>query len=45
MYADNDNLAMLDVAQNADGRLEAFGVNSAGRIWHTMQTAPDNGWV
>ena len=36
---------MLDVARNADGRLEVFGVNAQGHIWHTWQTAPNNGWV
>ena len=33
---------MLDVARNADGRLEVFGVNAQGHIWHTWQTAPNN---
>jgi hypothetical protein len=36
---------MLRVASNADGRLEVFGVNTGGQIWHTWQTAPNNGWV
>jgi hypothetical protein len=22
-----------------------FGINSAGNIWHTWQTAPNNGWA
>ena len=29
LYSDSDNLRMLDVGRNADGRLEVFGVNSA----------------
>jgi hypothetical protein len=45
LYSDNDNLAMLDVARNADGRLEVFGVNAQGHIWHTWQVQPNNGWV
>jgi peptide methionine sulfoxide reductase MsrB len=45
LYSDNDNLAMLDVANNADGRLEVFGVNAEGHIWHTWQDAPNNGWA
>ena len=45
LYSDNDNLAMLDVARNADGRLEVFGVNAQGHIWHTWQTQPNGGWV
>jgi hypothetical protein len=32
---------MLDVARNADGRLEVFGVNVQGDIWHTWQTKPN----
>jgi hypothetical protein len=36
---------MLRVIQNADGRLEVFGVSFDERIWHTWQTAPNNGWV
>ena len=36
---------MLDVGSNPDGRLEVFGINQAGRIWHTWQTTPGGGWV
>jgi len=36
---------MLDVAANADGRLEVFGVASSGTIWHTWQTQPGGTWV
>jgi hypothetical protein len=34
----------LRAARNADGRLEIFGINAAGNIFHTWQTAPNNGW-
>ena len=45
LYSNTDSLVMLDVASNADGRLEVFGVNAQGHIWHTWQTAPNNGWA
>ena len=45
LYTDNDHLKMLRVATNADGRLEVFGVNRLGGIWHTWQTTPGGGWV
>jgi hypothetical protein len=45
LYTENDNLKMLRVVPNADGRLEVFGVNAQGHIWHTWQTAPSNGWI
>jgi hypothetical protein len=31
-------------AQNADGRLEVFGVGTDNVLWHMWQTAPNNGW-
>ena len=40
LYTDADTLAMLDMASNADGRLEVFGVNTFGQIYHTWQTQP-----
>src|SRR5579864_4555473 len=43
----NDVLSHVEAASNADGRLEAFvryGAMSAGVLWHTAQTAPNNGW-
>jgi hypothetical protein len=30
--------------RNADGRLEGFGTAADDTIWHTFQTAPNNGW-
>jgi hypothetical protein len=45
LYTGNDRLVMLDVAKNADGRLEVFGVGPDERIWHTWQTAPNSGWA
>jgi hypothetical protein len=45
LYTNADSLLTLDVARNADGRLEVFGINQAGRIWHTWQTKPNNGWA
>jgi hypothetical protein len=45
LYTDKDQLAMLDVARNADGRLEVFGVNGQGHIWHTAQTQPGGPWA
>jgi hypothetical protein len=32
LYSDEDELRMLNVASNADGRLEVFGVNATDRI-------------
>jgi hypothetical protein len=32
------------LGRNADGRLELFVVASDGAIWHSWQTAPNNGW-
>jgi len=43
----SNQLADLDVCsvrQNADGRLEAFGVGTDNGLWHIWQTAPGNGW-
>jgi len=31
-------------AQNADGRLEIFGVAPDGNIWHIWQVLPNGGW-
>jgi hypothetical protein len=45
LYTPTDNLAMLDVINNADGRFEVFGINREGNIYHTWQTSPSNGWV
>ena len=45
LYTNNDALTSLRVMPNADGRLEVFGINAQGHIWHTWQTAPNNGWV
>src|SRR5579863_7669733 len=44
LYTPNDNLRSLRTARNADGRLEVFGINAGGNIYHTWQTAPSNGW-
>jgi hypothetical protein len=32
------------VAAGADGLLEVFIVSQGGTVWHTWQTAPNNGW-
>ena len=32
------------VCQNADGRLEVFGIGTDGYLGHMWQTAPNNGW-
>src|SRR5215469_452694 len=45
LYSPGDNLRSLRAARNADGRLEIFGINAGGQIFHTWQTAPSNGWV
>ena len=45
LYTSGDNLKMLGVGRNADGRLEVFGVNSAGLIFHTWQTTPGGDWI
>jgi len=33
------------MTQNADGRLEVFVVGNDGALWHSWQTAPNNGWA
>ena len=43
----NDVLSHLEVAADADGRLEAFlryGAMSAGAMWHAWQSAPNGSW-
>jgi hypothetical protein len=47
LYSDNDYLFMLDVAPNADGRLEVVGTNGqgGGTVWYTWQTQPGAAWV
>ena len=40
----NDRARRLVVAQNQDGRLEVFGTAADDSIWHTWQTAANNGW-
>ncbi|GAA4591079.1 hypothetical protein BJY16_000152 [Actinoplanes octamycinicus] len=45
LYSENDQLGSLDVAANADGRLEVFGIGADERIWHTWQTRPGGGWT
>jgi hypothetical protein len=45
LYKDTDNLATLDVANSADGRIEVFGVNTQGHVLHTWQTTPTGGWL
>jgi hypothetical protein len=42
-------LNLYDVARNADGRLEAFGMRSDGELMHIKQKSPsspdlDNSW-
>jgi len=32
------------VANNADGRMEAFARGTDDALWHIWQTAPNNGW-
>jgi hypothetical protein len=32
------------VGRNADGRLEVFAFGDDHAVWHTWQTAPNNGW-
>jgi surface antigen len=34
----------IAAARNVDGRLEIFGTNSAGNIYHKWQTSPGGGW-
>jgi hypothetical protein len=45
LYSPNDRLRSVEVGQNADGRLEAFGIATDGRVLQTWQTAPNNGWI
>ena len=33
------------VGRNADSRLEVFALREGGALWHTWQTAPNNGWA
>jgi hypothetical protein len=35
---------ILNVNQNADGRLEIFARGADQALWHKWQTAPNNGW-
>jgi hypothetical protein len=35
---------MLDVGQNADGRLEVFVRGSNGALYHKWQISPNDGW-
>ena len=44
LYSPNDRLRSVEVGQNADGRLEVFGIAPDNRVWQTWQTAPNNGW-
>lgn len=44
LYTDDDQLTGLDVSRNSDGRLEVFGVDRLGHIWHTWQAAPGADW-
>src|SRR5216683_2118342 len=39
------SLTLPAVERNADGRLELFAAGTDGAIWHTWQTAPNNGWI
>lgn len=40
-----DRLTSIAAAQNADGRIEAFGTGPDNTIWHAWQTAPStNQW-
>jgi hypothetical protein len=43
-HSAGDRLRNLAVGQNADGRLEVFGTASDDSIWHTWQTAANDGW-
>jgi hypothetical protein len=45
LYSITDSLKSLRAAANADGRLEVFGVNPLGSIYHTWQTQPGGSWV
>ena len=44
LYNSTDRMRRVEVAQNADGRLEAFGVAPDDTIWRTWQTVPGS-WV
>ena len=35
---------IVDVKQNADGRLEVFATGTDFAMWHIWQTKPNNGW-
>jgi hypothetical protein len=35
---------MIEVGQNADGRLEVFACGGNGGLWHIWQTTPGGGW-
>jgi hypothetical protein len=38
------SITAVQPARNADGRLELFGLDPDGNVWHAWQTAPSNGW-
>jgi hypothetical protein len=37
LYTDANKLTTLEVANNADGRIEVLGLDPHGHIWHTWQ--------
>src|SRR5262249_37820036 len=37
-------VSALDLGQNADGRLELFGIGNDLGVWHMWQGAPNGGW-
>jgi hypothetical protein len=40
----NTSLADIQVATNADGRLEVFGLRNDGELFHIWQVKPRSGW-
>ena len=44
LFSKSNRLRNITVVKNADGRLEVFGTGNDDSIWHTWQTAPNNGW-
>jgi hypothetical protein len=37
LYSASDGFGNLNMARNADGRLEVFGIRSDGTVWHTWR--------
>ncbi|EMF01335.1 hypothetical protein J7W19_31150 [Streptomyces mobaraensis NBRC 13819 = DSM 40847] len=44
-FASDGYGSSIAAARNADGRLELFGTDSTGGVWHRRQVSPGAGWT